>query len=346
MEGAAVTHATVVRVDATGLAAGGVALDAMLRDALAPGACVRFEGAWPESVPPSSRAVLRAVPALTVAISPPEEIEGSFDVVATDDDVRAVEDAFARAPLAAVSAALLLRAPRTDVDDGLNAESAVYSVLQAGPEFRAWRDATPARPADDADLARVRVESVGDVTEIVLTRPGRHNALDAAMRDALDAALADATWSSGGIVVRGDGPSFSSGGDLDEFGTFPDPATAHMVRLLRSPAGRFAALHERLVVAVHGTCLGAGIELAAFADHVLASDDTRIGLPEQAIGLVPGAGGTVSIARRAGRRAVLSLLLRDGTIGVDQARDWGLVDEIVSHDRLRARAFEIAESLT
>ena len=317
----------------------------MLRDALVPGTCLRFDGTWPESVPPSSRAVLRAVPALTIAIAPPDGLDSAFDIVAHDDTTE-LEAAFARAPLAAVSAALLLRTPRPDVDDGLNAESATYSLLQAGPEFRAWRETTPARPADDGDESRVRVDTVGAVTEIVLTRPTRHNALDVAMRDALDAALGEAAWRSGGILVRGDGPSFSSGGDLDEFATFPDPATAHLVRLLRSPAGRFAALHERLVVAIHGTCLGAGIELAAFADHLVAADDTRIGLPEQAIGLVPGAGGTVSIARRAGRRTVLSLLLRDGTIPAEQARDWGLVDEVVSRDHLRARALEIAETLT
>jgi enoyl-CoA hydratase/carnithine racemase len=338
--------AAIVHVDPSCLDAGGIALDTMLRDVLVPGTCLRFEGEWPRSVPPSSRAALRAVPALTIAVSPPDELDAAFDLVATPADVDGFETCFGRAPLAGVSAALLLRSPRPDVDDGLNAESATYSLLQAGPEFQAWRAATTPRPADDADVPRVLVETTDDVTEIVLTRPRRHNAFDVAMRDALDAALGDASWRTGGILVRGDGPSFSSGGDLDEFATFPDPATAHVVRLLRSPAGRFAALHERLVVAVHGTCLGAGIELAAFADHVVASDDTRIGLPEQAIGLVPGAGGTVSIARRAGRRAVLSLLLRDGTIGADQARDWGLVDEIVPRERLRARALEIAETLS
>jgi enoyl-CoA hydratase/carnithine racemase len=337
---------TTLRVDAGSLAAGGVALDALLRDALAPGTCLRFVPPWPESVPPSARAVLRAVPALTIAVSPPEEVDGAFDLVASEGEAGALEAAFARAPIAAVSAALLLRSPRSDVDDGLTAESATYSVLQAGPEFRAWRDATPARPAGDADEPRVRVDSVGDVTEIVLTRPTRHNALDVVMRDALDAALGDAAWRAGGILVRGEGPSFSSGGDLDEFATFPDPATAHVVRLLRSPASRFAALHERLVVAIHGTCLGAGIELAAFADHVVAAEDTRIGLPEQSIGLVPGAGGTVSIARRAGRRSVLALLLRDGTISAAQAREWGLVDEVVPPEEVRARALEIAESLS
>jgi len=336
----------IVPIDAGSLAAGATALEALLRDAVGPGTCVRFDGAWPTELTPSTRAILRAVPALTLAIDPSADLDATFDLVATAEQADAIATAFERAPIAAVSAALLLRTPAPNIDQGLIAESTTYSMLQSGPEFRAWRAATPARPAGDTDTPRVRVDTMGGVTEIVLTRPARHNALDVAMRDALDAALAEAAWRTGGIVVRGEGPSFSSGGDLDEFATFPDPATAHLIRLVRSPAARFAALHERLVVAIHGMCLGAGIELAAFADHVVAADDVQIGLPEQSIGLVPGAGGTVSIARRAGRRAVLELLMRDGTIGAEEARDRGLVDEVVTHDRLRARALEIAESLS
>jgi enoyl-CoA hydratase/carnithine racemase len=194
-------------------------------------------------------------------------------------------------------------------------------------------------------VPRVRVEQHPVITEILLTRPARHNALDVAMRDQLHVALVEALWGDGPVVVRGEGPSFCSGGDLDEFATFPDPVGAHLVRLDRSLAACFAALRDRLVVGLHGACLGAGIELAAFAAHVVAAEGTRIGLPEQSIGLLPGAGGTVSIPRRAGHHSTLSLLLRDGTISADEAHDWGLVDEIVPADRLRARVLELGESL-
>ncbi len=78
---------------------------------------------------------------------------------------------------------------------------------------------------------------------------------------------------------------------------------------------------------------------------MIAADDASIGLPEQGIGLVPGAGGTVSITRRVGARRVLSLLLRDGTITAAEAHAWGLVDEVVPADHLHAHAVEIAESL-
>ena len=137
----------------------------------------------------------------------------------------------------------------------------------------------------------------------MLTRADRHNALDVAMRDQLHAALVEAGRGDGPILVRGDGPSFCSGGDLDEFGTFPDPVIAHVIRLQRSLASVFDVLAGRLVVAVHGACLGAGIELPAFVRHVIAAEDASIGLPEQGIGLVPGAGGTVSVTRRVGALA-------------------------------------------
>jgi enoyl-CoA hydratase/carnithine racemase len=218
-------------------------------------------------------------------------------------------------------------------------------MLLAAPAFRAWRAANAPSPVQD-DADRVRVSRAGRVTEIVLTRPARHNALDVRMRDELFAALGDALGSSGPVVVRAEGPSFCSGGDLDEFGTFPDPARAHAIRLGRSLAWRFHQLAPRLVVAVHGSCLGAGIELPAFASTVLAADDTAAGLPEPALGLVPGAGGTVSIPHRAGRARFLELLLADGTIPVATAREWGLVDEIVPREQLESRAREVAESLT
>ncbi len=77
----------------------------------------------------------------------------------------------------------------------------------------------------------------------------------------------------------------------------------------------------------------------------MAADDVRIGLPELGLGLIPGAGGTVSIARRAAPARVLELLLADGTIPAATARVWGLADDVVPRAELDARLQEIAESL-
>jgi enoyl-CoA hydratase/carnithine racemase len=95
-------------------------------------------------------------------------------------------------------------------------------------------------------------------------------------------------------------------------------------------------------VGLHGACLGAGIELPAFAQRVVAAEDARIGLPELDLGLIPGAGGTVSIPRRAGSAVLLDLLLSGGTVDAGTALARGLVDEVVPNDRLRARLLDLA----
>ena len=74
--------------------------------------------------------------------------------------------------------------------------------------------------------------------------------------------------------------------------------------------------------------MGGGIELAAFADHIVAHPETAIALPEISLGLIPGAGGTVSITRRIGRHRTAALALTGQTIGADTALRWGLVDTI------------------
>lgn len=336
----------VATLDAALLGTDPLVVAELLRGAIDGATLVRIEGAWPDHLADDVRTVLRSAPAVIVAVDAPSEIGADqFDLSTTDATVAsAFEAAFVRAPLAAVAGALLLRGAPRPTFDGLVAESTTYSMLQAGPEFRAWRAARPTRTPARSDAAepRVRIARHNGVCEIVLVRPARHNALDMRMRDALHDALLDAARNPTPVVLRGEGPSFCSGGDLDEFGTFPDPVLAHLVRLDRSLALAVDAVADRLVVALHGSCLGAGIELPAFARVVVAADDARLGLPEQAIGLVPGAGGTVSIARRSGRHAVLDLLLRDGTIDAEHGRTIGLVDDVVPVAALRDQALETA----
>ena len=80
---------------------------------------------------------------------------------------------------------------------------------------------------------------------------------------------------------------------------------------------------------VHGACLGAGVELAAFAGRVVARREASFGLPEVPLGLVPGAGGTASLPPRIGRQRTAQLALTATPIDTALAIEWGLVDEIV-----------------
>ena len=146
-----------------------------------------------------------------------------------------------------------------------------------------------------------------------------------ALVEAFALVAADSTLT---VTLRGDGPSFCSGGDLREFGTFPDPVTAHAVRLERLPARALALVADRVTARVHGHCVGAGVELAAFCHRVVAAPDTTFRLPEVAMGLVPGQGGTVSLPSRIGARRAAWLALSGRPIDAPTALAWGLVDEV------------------
>ena len=341
----------VVDLDPGLTAAGPTAIEAALADVAGEPVLVRFTAAGLAAADERHlRAWLRTAPVATMAVGdPPRAFREVIDCCVTDPDAAdRIAAGFSRAPLAGVTVALLARDAAGGVWPGLVAESTAYSMLQGGPEFATWRTTHPAdapAPADD-DGPRVRVTEERGHTVVSLTRPLRHNALDSRMRDELDAALTALTNGRGPVIVRGEGPSFCSGGDLDEFASFPDPASAHVIRLTRSLAWRFHQLERRLVVGLHGACLGAGIELPAFAGRVIAADDARIGLPELGLGLIPGAGGTVSIPRRAGRNTLLKLAWDGEPIDPYRARRWGLVDEVVPPSRLDDRLHEVAATLT
>lgn len=263
------------------------------------------------------------------------ELLDHFDVVATSEaDAAPVLATARRTPIAATALAQLLRiGERLGLHDGLVAESLAYSTLQAGPEFAAWQQVNPPRlRAAASSVPVVLVERREDRLFLVLNRPEQHNAFSAAMRDALAEALhvAVSDPSIVEIVLSGVGASFSSGGDLAEFGTLPDPATAHLIRSTRNVGRLIAACADRTRVVVHGACIGAGVELPAFARHVAARADAFFQLPELAMGLVPGAGGTVSLPRRIGRQRTAWLALSGCRLDATTAKRWGLVDEILT----------------
>ncbi|ORV58222.1 enoyl-CoA hydratase [Mycobacterium fragae] len=216
---------------------------------------------------------------------------------------------------------------------GVVTESLAYSTLQAGPEFARWlAERGPVRMPVIADP--VQVEREGNSLHIKFNRPSRHNAFSNDARAALLEALAVAELDTSvdEVVLSGNGPSFCSGGDLAEFGTLSDPASAHLARTRHSPALVLDALTARLGPAcraeVHGQVLGSGLEMAAFCGRVVAQPDSVFGLPELSLGLIPGAGGTVSVTRRIGRWRTAYLVISGQTIDPARALAWGLVDAV------------------
>lgn len=245
-------------------------------------------------------------------------------------------------PQASISLAQLLRASQNlSVRDALMAESWVYSKLQSGAEFARWLQTSSAKPVLApatqslpviTQSAPVLVEEHGDNLRLILNRPERRNAFNAEMRDALVEALRATRLAppSGGITLSGAGKAFCSGGDLDEFGTTPNPTTAHIIRSLRNTAWEIHLLSHHITAKLHGACVGAGIELPSFAHQVVATEDAFFWLPEVRLGLVPGAGGTAGIPRRIGRQRTCWMALSNRRFDTRTALAWGLIDDIES----------------
>ncbi len=235
-----------------------------------------------------------------------------------------------QAPGAAIALHGLLRATSLlPVAEAIVAEAAAYSMLLGGEEFASWRTATPRREvAPVADP--IQLDRAEEILQITLNNPARRNAFSAPMRDALVEALRvpELDDSIERVELRGAGPIFCSGGDLDEFGTATSPVAAYLARLSRNPGHQVHLMRDRVAVHLHGAAVGAGIELAAFAGHVTATGDTWLQLPELRLGLVPGAGGTVSIPRRIGRWRTAWMVLSGARLDAHTALAWGLVDDL------------------
>ncbi|MGI9602596.1 MAG: enoyl-CoA hydratase/isomerase family protein [Acidimicrobiales bacterium] len=253
------------------------------------------------------------------------------DVVLPGPDLERAAAVIGANPQAAVTLVQVLRATRAlSFRDGLTLESTAFASLQAGGEFAAWLAGQGKRVRRSDPSPAVVVTHEDRTARLTLNRPRLRNALSVEMRDALVESLRAVTVDPDidQVVLAANGPAFCIGGDLAEFGSTPDPATAHQIRQTANVAPYLIEIADRLTVEVHGPVVGAGVELAAFAASVKARPDTTFLLPEVDMGLIPGAGGTVSLSHRIGVWRTAELALTTKTIDADTALRWGLVDEI------------------
>jgi hypothetical protein len=282
--------------------------------------------------PPASVRPLLAALDLTLAAA--GDARECVTVPDPDAEAGALSRAAARNPQASLVLGQVLRITETlPVRAALEAESFAYSTLLGGPEFGRWLGARGDRPLPPPARQPVIVRRDGTRLLITLNRPERRNAYGRELRDALTDALRVALLDPAvtRVLLDGAGPCFCSGGDLAEFGTTPDLATAHFIRTRAGAARLVGELGARMQVRVHGPCAGAGVELAAFAGTVVAEAGTTFRLPEVGMGLIPGAGGTVSIPRRIGRWRTLYLALAGQALDLATALAWGLADTSAGH---------------
>jgi len=202
-------------------------------------------------------------------------------------------------------------------------------------------------PATRPPKPLVLYDKDGEVAVVSLNRPERLNAYDVAMRDALYEVLLAVRDDPEvrAVVLRGEGPAFSTGGDVSEFGAAPSPLVAREVRWKRDVWGVLQKLRPPTIAAVHGYAVGGGWEMAMLCDLCIAGDDARFSFPETGMGMIPGVAGTQTAPRAAGVGRALDWVLTGRWLSAAQALQAGVVARVVRRGALDAEAMRLARRL-
>jgi 2-(1,2-epoxy-1,2-dihydrophenyl)acetyl-CoA isomerase len=199
--------------------------------------------------------------------------------------------------------------------------------------------------------ALILTEYANGVARLTLNRPDVLNAFTLEMARALQAILDDAASRADvrAVLLTGAGRGFCAGQDLAAVSFAPDapsPDLGSFVRDQYNPiVRRMRAMEKPIVCAVNGVAAGAGANIALAADVVIASSDASFIQSFTKIGLVPDSGGSFWLPRLIGHARASALLLLGDKLTATQARDWGLIWQVVEPASLLTTATALAESL-
>ncbi|HEX9730322.1 MAG TPA: 3-hydroxyacyl-CoA dehydrogenase NAD-binding domain-containing protein [Gemmatimonadales bacterium] len=198
----------------------------------------------------------------------------------------------------------------------------------------------------------VTVTYDGAIARAVIDLPGEPvNKITKGMREEFDDllnALAANRQVKAVVLISGKPDTFIAGADIDEFTALGSRGEAHdLVRAGQELVNRFGDLGKPVVAAIHGACLGGGLETALACAYRVATDDdkTKLGLPEVQLGIIPAAGGCQRLPRLIGVQAALDIILAGTTLPAVPAYRRGLVDELVHPTILERVAFDAARRL-
>jgi len=193
-------------------------------------------------------------------------------------------------------------------------------------------------------MSLVEIAREGDVCVLTLNREEKLNALSGEVERELGRALDDdAVGTSACVVLTGAGRAFSAGADITEFRDRTPDAVLAYYRDTGGVYERVAGLSQPTITAVHGYCLGGGLELALATDFRITDETGVFGFPEVSLGIVPSSGGTHRLVRLVGPGRAKQLMLLGGRLDANAALAAGLVNEIAAD--ARGRALELAEGL-
>lgn len=196
---------------------------------------------------------------------------------------------------------------------------------------------------------KLKIEKHGRVAVLVLNNPPM-NVVTLDLTRQMSGALADlaADPDVGALVLTGeDDRAFCAGSDIKEFPGLVEKRAIVSTKLgfENKTYGEAAHFPKPTIAAIEGLALGGGLELAAGCDFLIASETSRLGLPEIKLGGFPGSGGTVRVTRRIGLARATEMMLLGDMIDAHTALAWGLLNRVVPPGQVRAAAIEMGKQL-
>jgi enoyl-CoA hydratase len=194
----------------------------------------------------------------------------------------------------------------------------------------------------------IRYETRDGVATITLNRPDVHNAMNETMRRELTQVFESLVTSDDirCIVVTGAGErAFSAGADIREFVETGPPTRFREQRKRLDFRQAMDRCWQPIIAAIRGHCFGGGLEMALACDIRIASEDSRLGLTEIDLAIIPGGGGTQRLPRLIGRGKALEMIVTGARLPAAEALAIGIVERVVPADRLHAEAQALARTI-
>jgi len=197
-------------------------------------------------------------------------------------------------------------------------------------------------------MGAVNVERNGAIATVTLSNPGKLNAIDAGMWQALAARFAalsqDDTLRC--VIVRGDDGNFAAGADIEEFAAVRstmEQGIAYHTKTIAAALDAIAACTHPTVAAIDGVCVGGGLEIACACDIRIASPSSRFGIPINRLGFPLAPGELQFLLQLIGKAATLEILLEGRVFDAAEAKDKRLINRIAAD--VHAAAREAAERI-
>lgn len=193
----------------------------------------------------------------------------------------------------------------------------------------------------------VKLETLGQVARVTISRPQALNALSTEVLDELEAVLAGlaADEAIRAVVLTGEGKAFVAGADVAQMQPFDRAQALAYARRGGEVFAAIESLPQPVIAAVNGYALGGGCELALACDMRIASERAKFGQPEVGLGITPGFGGTQRLSRCVGLGMAMQAVLTAKPIDAQEALRIGLVNAVYPPDALLEEAQRMAEAI-